>query len=167
MRFPRLAVPVLALLIATPLLAGPAWLSIELLPNPYDPATRGAFLLAHVAHYRQEGSSPLAGRAIGIVAGQRRTVPLQFAATSRRGVYALNSTWGDHGEWTLVITATADHGNEAEVMVKVSESRVIGVEAATRPSRHAELRVEPRRFTEAEIEASLTGRTDTSARRAP
>jgi hypothetical protein len=44
-------------------------------------------------------------------------------------------------------------------MVKVSGTRIIGVESATRPSRHAELSVEPRRFTDAEIEASLRGRS--------
>lgn len=168
MRFSPFVVPVLgSLLVAAPLLAGPAWLSIELAPNPYDPTTRGALLLARVAHYRQDGTTPVTGRAVGIVAGQRRTMALRFDPTSRPGVFALKPSWGDAGEWTLILTAEPDHGNVAEVMVRVSGKTVTGVEAATRPSRHAELGVEPRRFTEAEIEASLSGRLDTSGRRAP
>lgn len=154
----RMLLPLVALVaIASPLFAGPPWLAIELLPNPFDPATRDAFLLVHAFHHRSDGDQPVTGRAIGMVDGQRRTVPLRFSKTSRPGVFALENSWGQKGEWTLVITNQQDdHGrNAAEVMVRVAGNRVTGVEAATKPSQHAELRLEPRRFTDAEIEATL------------
>lgn len=147
------------LVTASPLLAGPPWVSVELPPNPFDRASRGAFLLVHVFHYSTDGDQPVVGRAIGLVDGQRRSVTLTFDRTSRPGVFALKNTWGEKGEWTLVITnPQEDHGGAAEVMVRVSGNRAIGVEAATKPSKFAELPLEPRRFTESEIEASLRGR---------
>ena len=89
--------------------------------------------------------------------GQRRTLQLSFDRTSRPGEYALKNSWGEKGDWTLVLTNQQDghEGGAAEVMVRVSGNRVIGVEAATKPSKFAELPLEPRRFTEAEIDASL------------
>ena len=160
MKLARAVVPLLALaLVAAPLLAGPPWISVELPVNPFDRASRGAFLLVHVFHYQDESAEAVTGRAVGIVAGQQRTITLSFDRTSRPGGYALKPTWGDQGEWSLVLTRSQDHGDAAEVLVKVSGSRVIGVEAATRKSRFAELSVEPRRFTEAEIRASLEGRS--------
>lgn len=158
----RSLVPLVALLVVTsPLFAGPPWLAIELPPNPFDRASRGAFLLVHAFHHAGDAHDPLSGRAIGVVGGQRRNVTLNFERTSRPGVYALKNQWGDQGEWTLIITnRQADHGegNTAEVMVRVSGAKVIGVDAATGKSTHAELPLVPRRFTDAEIEASLRGR---------
>ncbi len=157
--------PLVALLAVTsPLFAGPPWLSIELPPNPFDAASRGAFLLVHAFHHAGDGHDPVSGRAVGVVEGQRREVKLTFQRTSRPGVYSLRNQWGDRGEWTLVISnQQADHGdgNTAEVMVKVSGTRVIGVEAATGKSTHAELPLVPRRFTDGEVEASLRGRAAT------
>lgn len=154
----RLLLPFLLLaVVASPLLAGPPWITVELPPNPFDRASRDAFLLVHAYHHAGDGVDPVSGRAVGLVDGQRRTVTLSFERTSRPGVYALKNSWGGNGEWTLVITnQQGEHGGgAAEVMVRVSGNRVLGVEAATKPSQYAELPVEPRRFTEAEIEASL------------
>lgn len=154
----RLLLPFAALLLAaSPLFAGPPWITVELPPNPFDAASRGAFVLVHVFHYSSDGGDPVAGRAVGLVDGQRRSVTLSFDRTSRPGVYALKNSWGDKGEWALVITnqQEAHGGGAAEVMVRVSGNKVIGVVAATKPSKFAELPLEPRRFTDAEIEASL------------
>lgn len=158
----RLLVPFAALLlVASPLFAGPPWITVELPPNPFDQASRGAFVLVHAFHHSSDGGDPVVGRAVGMVDGQRRSVALSFDRTSRPGVFALKNSWGDKGEWTLVITnQQASHGGgAAEVMVRVSGNRVIGVEAATKPSKFAELPLEPRRFTDAEIEASLRNRS--------
>jgi len=54
-------------LVATPALAGPPWISIELPANPYDQATRGAFLLVHAFHH----GTPIGVRAQADVAHRR------------------------------------------------------------------------------------------------
>lgn len=147
-----------SLTIAAPLLAGPPWITVELPPNPFDPATRGALFVVRVFHYRSDGDGTPTGRAIGLVDGQRRTATVTLTKTGRPGYFAVKNTWGDRGEWSVVVTATQEHDNVAEALVKVSGQRVVGVEVATGPSRHAELPVVPRRFTDAEVEASLRDR---------
>lgn len=141
--------------IATPLLAGPPWITVELPPNPFDPATRGAILLVHAFHYRSDAEQPVTGRAVGVVNGSRREIALRLEKTSRPGAFALKNSWGGKGDWTILLTVAQDHGDAAEAMVKISDNRVIGVEVATGPSRWAEIPFVPRRFTEAEVEASL------------
>ena len=158
----RLLLPFVALaLVTSPLFAGPPWITIELPPNPFDRASRGAFVLVHAFHHSGDAGNPVVGRAVGLVDGQRRNLVLSFERTSRPGVFALKNSWGDKGEWTLVITNQQEEhgGGAAEVMVRVSGNRVIGIEAATGPSKYAELPLEPRRFTDAEIEGSLRNRS--------
>src|SRR5690349_8672128 len=101
MRLTRyLAVPALA---ATMAFLGPPWLAIEPPPNPYDQASRDAYLLVHTFHHSTAVNFPVSGTAEGIVDGERRTVALEFGNTSRPGVYALRKQWPEKGTWTLVI----------------------------------------------------------------
>jgi hypothetical protein len=166
MRRWRSTLPLAALLtVATPLLAGPPWITIEYPVNPYDQSNRGAFLLVHAYHYGQAATMPVSGTAEGLVAGERRSVTLSFDRTSRAGVFGLRNQWGQAGEWSLVLTVSQgdDHGSRsddvAQALVKVSGNRVIAVDVATRPGpAGTELSVVPRRFTPAEIEASLRDR---------
>ena len=74
---------VLSVLLAAHALAGPPWISIELPANPYDQATRGAFLLVHAFHHGQPVGYLLTGTAEGIVNGERRSIKLEFSETTR------------------------------------------------------------------------------------
>jgi hypothetical protein len=105
----RTSLAALALLTAAaaPLLAGPPWISIELPANPLDASTRDAFLVVHTYHHAQVMESPVTGRAIGMVDGQRRTIELTFSPTSIGGAYALRRTWPAKGTWVLVLTTGA------------------------------------------------------------
>ena len=90
-------------LAATPALAGPPWISIELPANPYDAATRGAFLVVHAFHHGTPVSFPVEGTAEGLVNGERRSIKLEFTRTGQDGAYALRKQWSSEGTWTLVI----------------------------------------------------------------
>lgn len=159
MKWSWIAALAVSLVAASPAWAGPPWITVELPANPFDRLNRGAFLFVHAFHHNESATEAVTGRAVGIVDGRRQTVPLAFERTSRPGVYALKNTWGDRGDWALVLTNSQGHdGWTAEVMVRVSAGRVVGVDAATKPSRWSELSVEPRAFTEAEIEAAVSGR---------
>lgn len=85
---------------------GPPWISIEYPANPLDRTTRGAYLLVHAFHHGTAVALPVRGTAEGLVDGKRRTISLDFSATSRPGVYALARQWPDDGRWMLVITVT-------------------------------------------------------------
>ena len=119
MRLTRyLLAPALA---ATMAFMGPPWISIETPPNPYDSASRDAYLLVHTFHHGTPVPNPISGTAEGIVDGARRTVALEFGNTSRPGVYALRKQWPEKGVWTLVIAATQGEGesNTAKAVVEI------------------------------------------------
>jgi hypothetical protein len=102
--------------------SGPPWISIEYPANPYDGASRGAFLLVHAFHHGTPVNFPVSGTAEGLVNGARRTISLEFKNTSRPGVYALNKQWPTEGVWTLVLGVTQGEGefNTAKAVVELS-----------------------------------------------
>ena len=110
---------VLSALLAAPALAGPPWISIELPANPYDQATRGAFLLVHAFHHGQPVGYLLTGTAEGIVNGERRSIKLEFSETTRDGVYALKRMWPTEGVWTLVIKANQGPDDAATAVIEL------------------------------------------------
>lgn len=156
MRSLRTWLPLVAVLTVAWAWPGPPWISIETPVNPWDASTRGAFLLVHAFHHGTPINLPVSGTAEGLVDGQRRSLPLTFQRTTRDGVYALRNQWGKTGEWSLILTVAQGQDDVAQAMVKVSGERVIAVDVPTREG-NAPYPL-PRRFTKAEIEASLQGR---------
>ena len=102
---------------------GPPWISIETPPNPFDAATRGAYLIVHTFHHGESVALGVTGTAEGIVSGARRSITLTFDTTSRVGSYALRKQWPSEGTWMLVlkagegtgVTALVDIGAEGNV----------------------------------------------------
>lgn len=137
-------------------LAKPPWISIELPANPWDEATRGAFLVVHTFHYNRPMAGSISGTAFGVVNGERRTVPLSFEKMSESGDYALRAQWGNTGRWALVITVSqGTEDNLAQAVVQIAEGGVVaGIRVPTRQERNLAI---PRRATQAEIEAALRG----------
>ena len=54
-RLAAVAAPAVALSAASSF--SPPWISIETPPNPYDPASRGAFLVVHTFHHGELAAS--------------------------------------------------------------------------------------------------------------
>jgi hypothetical protein len=135
--FIRLLAPAFALIAAAAWmpanhLAGPPWISIEVPPNPFDRASRDAFLLVHAFHHGTPVGFPVRGTAEGMVGGERRSVKLEFAQTSRAGVYALKKQWANDGVWTLVISVTQGPRDIATALVELGEDgRFAGVRVPT------------------------------------
>ena len=94
-----------SLTIATPLVAGAPWISIELPANRINPETRGAYLVVRTYFHATPAQLVMRGTAEGLVNGVRRSVPLAFRTTSQTGVVALDKTWGDGGPWVLDVRA--------------------------------------------------------------
>lgn len=125
-------VALLSAALASPAVAGPPWISIELPANPYDRDTRGAFLLVHSFHHGTIVNAIVTGTAEGIVDGVRRTIKLEFSSTGRDGVRALRKMWPDQGVWTLVITATQGPGDGASaVIVLGADGEVASIKVPT------------------------------------
>lgn len=162
LRTTLLAAAVLTLAAAAPAF-GPPWISIETPPNPYDAASRGAFLVVHTFHHGTLTASGVTGAAEGIVAGSRKSIPLSFDTTSRRGSYALRKQWPNDGTWMLVIN-TGGQAQGVTALVDIgSTGDVSRVRVPTR--RNGEWEV-PLQVTARDIDAALAARvTTTSARR--
>ena len=137
--------------------AGPPWISIEYPVNPLDQSMRGAFLLVHTFHHAEAIAFSVEGTAEGIVNGERRTVNLDFAETSRTGVYSLRRQWPTDGVWTLVIkagaTAVVEIGSDGEI----ASVRV--------PSRQERGWTIPTDVSMADIDKALRARAGALARR--
>jgi len=113
---------------------GPPWISIETPANPYDAASRGAFLLVHAFHHGTPVNFPVSGTAEGLVNGARRTISLELKSTSRPGVYALRKQWPSEGVWTLVLAVTQGEGefNTAKAVVELgANGQVASVDVPT------------------------------------
>ena len=153
MRTPALVL-IAAATLALPALAGPPWISIEIPPNPLDPATRDAFLVVHTYHHAQQFQQALVGTAEGLVQGKRQTVQLDFTPTTREGVFALRKQWPSEGVWVLVIAVRAHAGDDpATALVKLGpDGQVVSVQVPT--ENHSGI-AWPRRITTQEVEALL------------
>lgn len=136
--------------------AGPPWISIELPANPYDRATKGAFLVVHAFHHGTPVGFPVSGKAEGIVNGQRKSVDLKFERTNRDGTYVLKNQWGNEGEWTLVISVVQGENDKVTALVQVSGAAVFSVKVPT--ERRGEWDI-PKAVTMADVEATLRGRS--------
>jgi len=161
-----LAVAALAsVLFAAPAFAskGPPWISIELPANPYDRSTRDAFLLVHSFHHGTAMGFIVTGTAEGMVNGERRSLKLDFAETSREGVYALKRSWPQEGTWTLVIKANQGPDDAATAVVDLGPD---GDVAAIRvPTMQRGSWTVPAPVSLSEIDAALRSRAATLARR--
>lgn len=156
MRITRLLA--VASLLTVTAFAGPPWISIETPANPYDSASRGAYLLVHAFHHGTPMNFPVSGTAEGIVSGERKTVSLALKPTSRPGVYALHKQWSDDGVWTLVLSVTQGQGegNTVSAVVELGATgQVASVEVPTVMRNNYRV---PAPVSMANIEASLRAR---------
>jgi hypothetical protein len=106
---------------ATPAVAGPPWISIELPASPWSSLPRNTFVLIHTYHHFVPVPVTLVGTAEGLVGGVRRTIPLSFDSTAVAGLYAVQQQWPREGVWILRITLNEEHG-AATVVVGIGSS---------------------------------------------
>ena len=134
---------------------GPPWISIETPPNPFDAATRGAFLVVHTFHHGDIVASGVTGTAEGIVAGSRRSMPLTFDTTSRKGSYALRKQWPSEGTWMLVINT----GGQAQGVTALVDIEPTGEAGRVRvPTRQNGQWQVPQQVTARDVTAALEAR---------
>ena len=134
---------------------GPPWISIETPANPFDAATRGAFLIVHTFHHGDMVASGVTGTAEGIVAGSRRSVALTFDTTSRKGSYALRKQWPSEGTWMLVINT----GGQAQGVTALVDIEPTGEAGRVRvpTKRNGQWEV-PQQVTARDVTAALEAR---------
>lgn len=127
----------------------PPWLSIESPVNPWDAASHGVAFYVHTALREGVPSlSDMSGTADGVVNGERRTIPLQLASTSRPGVFSVRRTWPADGAWVLRISL---HSTTA--IVSIDRNGNVG--AARIPTEATPGGVVPRAVSQREVDSTL------------
>lgn len=100
---PLAVAALLSIAAATPLLAGPPWITVELRPMG------SSFVVVHTFHHGTPNPMALRGTAEGLVDGRRLSVPLRFAANPQgSGNYDVEKAWTDQGVWVLNISTAED-----------------------------------------------------------
>lgn len=135
---------------------GPPWVSVEYPANPYDSATRGALVVLHSYHHGAQIEAAATARAISLVDGKRRTLPLEIVPTSRGGVYAVRGELPEGVVSVLVLTTRegGGYGAVASALVAFGGDEVLAVRVPY-DEREGGRWLVPREPTEREIENLL------------
>lgn len=143
-------------------LAGPPWIAIEYPANPFDRASRDAFLTVRTYHHGQIMAKTLTGTAEGVVDGKRQTMRLDIRPGSQTGTYVVFWQKPATGRWVLVINSGNQGIVDATAVVEISASG--GVAGITVPTRsYGGGWIGPRPVAAAEIDGLLQGRALASA----
>lgn len=136
---------------ASPLTAGPPWISIELPGNPFDQQAKDAFLIVHAFHHGEPVEYPVSGVAEGMVNGQRKTISLAFQKTQRAGAFAVKKQWTDGSVWILSFTVEQAKNDVASALVTIAaDGHATRVQTLTRDGNRL-----PRAIDRADIEAAF------------
>jgi hypothetical protein len=147
----------LTLVASSSALAGPPWIAIEYPANPYDAASRGAFLTVRTYHHGDFQSKTVTGAAEGVVDGKRQSMPLDIRPGSQPGMYVVRWQRPAAGRWVLVINSGSSGVTEATAVVEISPSG--GVAGVTVPTKSIGGGwISPRAVATSEIDALLQGR---------
>jgi len=146
------AVVGLSLAPVAPLFAKPPWVGIELPANPFNRTTRGMYLLVRSYRHASVMEIPVRGNAIGLVDGQRRTVPLRFERTDMPGVMGLRKTWPGEGAWVLVINVGGETDGSTALVGVASDGAVHSINV---PTETRQGQVMGRKVTQQDIDAEL------------
>ncbi|MCX6590791.1 MAG: hypothetical protein NTZ56_04635 [Acidobacteria bacterium] len=87
-----------------PLFAGGFYLELGSPAANADPKAKGAVLVTRFIGCQEPEKGVLEAVAIGIVNGQRQTLPLKVTALSQPGMYALARQWPAEGKWVVQLT---------------------------------------------------------------
>ena len=112
---------------------GPPWITIEYPGNPYDQATRNAYLVVHTYHHMAPVFADLRGEAVTWEGGHRKATPLRFGETGRTGAYTLERQWSTGRPTVLVITYGGEHGTVTALVSVSAEGVVTRVDVPSRP----------------------------------
>jgi hypothetical protein len=138
-------------------LAGPPWIAIEFPANPFDRASRDAFLTVRTYHHGDMIAKTVTGTAEGVVNGKRESMRLDIRPGSQAGMYVVRWQRPALGRWVLVINSGSQGVIDATAVVEISPTG--GVANVTVPTRAiADGWIAPRPVASTEIDALLQGR---------
>jgi hypothetical protein len=78
--------------------------------NPDSPEARkmNAVLTVKVAGCHDPASAVVTATAIGLVKGERRSIPLRLSSLSDPGTFAISQQWPKEGRWVIQLSGRSD-----------------------------------------------------------
>ena len=108
MRTTILTATAAAVLAAANLMAGGFWLQLGNPEANAEARQAHAVLTIQAAGCHDPASAKVTATAVGVVHGERRTIPLNLTPLARPGFYALAQQWPKEGKWVLHLEAHSD-----------------------------------------------------------
>ena len=103
-----------------PLLAGGFYLELGNPAANSDPKAKGAVLVTRFTGCHEPEKGVLEAVAVGVVNGQRQTLPLRVTALSQSGMYAVARQWPTEGKWVVQLTGRhPQHNVPTSLLVRV------------------------------------------------
>jgi hypothetical protein len=130
--------------LAAPMFAGGFFLQLGNPEANPEAQKLHAVVLIKAAGCQDPAAATVTATAVGIVGGERRTIPLKVEKLSETGAFALTQQWPREGKWVIEIV-----GKSATMFTNTLVSA--GPEGVDRL--HAKLAMKP--FTPAEVESML------------
>jgi hypothetical protein len=130
--------------LAAPLFAGGFFLQLGNPEANPEAQKLHAAVLIKVAGCQDPATASVSATAVGVVGGERRTIPLKLEKLSEAGAYALAQQWPREGKWVIEIVGKSD-SRFTNTLVTVGPD---GVDRL-----HAKMAMKP--FTPSEVESML------------
>lgn len=106
MRHKTITAVISAALLATPLFAGALRLMVADPQTSPEARAKHAVVMVQTTACRDPEKTVVSATAEGLVAGKRRTLPLQVMRFSPSGAYGVARQWPAEGIWTVRVVAT-------------------------------------------------------------
>ena len=144
MRKTILSLTTAGLALAGYLMAGGFWLQVGNPEASAEAQKANAAVTLKVAGCHDPALATVTATAVGLVNGERRSIPLQLTKLSGPGMYAVTQQWPKEGKWVIQAEARAD-GMFTNTLVSAGPK---GVD-------HLRAKLEPKAFAKSDIDAML------------
>jgi hypothetical protein len=94
--------------LAAPLFAGGFFLQLGNPEANPEAQKLHAAVLIKVAGCQDPATASVSATAVGVVGGERRTIPLKLEKLSEAGAYVLTQQWPREGKWVIEIVGKSD-----------------------------------------------------------
>ena len=98
----------LMLACAGQMFAGGFWLQLGNPEASQTAAKMGAVVTIKAVGCHDPGAAKVTATAVGVVNGERRTIPLELKPLGEPGAYALSQQWPKEGKWVIQLVGRND-----------------------------------------------------------
>ncbi len=108
-----------------------------------------AFVLIHASRGCMNGALTVTGTAEGLVAGARRSIPLEIAAAGGDSLYRVHRQWPSQGVWVLHLVVRVGQGSATALVGVDGAGRIAEIREQDRARRYVPV------ITDADVERML------------